>query len=204
MRFKLLISFFSIFIITPWSTVHSADVENGKQLFKACTLCHGKYAQGIQGGLYPRLAGLPEYYTLHQIELFVNEERFNPAMTSVGRLGVMSDKEKEDLAAYIASIDLNELKVPIDIPVYSGNAENGKELYKDDCKTCHGKKAEGKPKKDAPPTAGQYSEYLQRQIDFFMNKDRLHDNDEEDETFDDYSKEELIDILTYISTLDDQ
>lgn len=204
MRFKLLIGLFSIFILAPWSSVHAADIANGEQLFKACTLCHGKYAQGIKGGLYPRLAGFPEYYTLHQIDQFVTEKRFNPAMTSVGRLASMSDKEKEDLAAYIASIDLKKLNVPMDIPEFTGNARKGKKLYKGDCKTCHGKKAEGKIKKKAPPTARQYSEYLLRQTDFFMTKDRLHDNDDEDETFEDYSKEEIIDILTFISTLDDE
>ena len=67
----------------------------------------------------------------------------------------------------------------------------------------NGTRAEGKPKKEAPPTAWQYSEYLLRQIEFFKSKDRLHDNDPEDETFDDYTKQEIIDILTFISTLDD-
>jgi hypothetical protein len=44
-----------------------------------------------------------------------------------------------------------------------------------------------------------------------MSKDRLHrsksdeENEEDpDETFDDYSKQEITDILTFISTLDDK
>jgi len=182
---------------------YSADLENGKSLFKFCTLCHGKVGQGIKGGDIPKIGGLPKYYLSHQLEQFVTEKRFNPAMVTIGRLDTMSDKEKDDLTAYIASIDIQKEAPTLTIPTFTGNAKKGKKLYKGDCKTCHGKKAEGRVKKKAPPTSWQYSEYLLRQIDFFKNKDRVHDNDEEDETFDDYSKEEIIDILTFISTLDD-
>ena len=127
----------------------------------------------------------------------------NPAMVTIGRLDSMSEKDMEDLNAYIASIDIKKEVPDFQIPTFKGDAERGKELYDDDCKTCHGKKAEGKKKKEAPPTAGQYSEYLLRQVDFFKTKFRWHDNDEEDETFEDYTDEDIIDMLTYISTLDD-
>jgi cytochrome c553 len=200
-------NFFYLLIITSIlfsaSNAHSADLENGKKLFKACTLCHGKVGQGVKGGDFPKIGGLPKYYLQHQLNLFVSEKRFNPAMVTIGRLDSMTDKEKDDLAAYVASIDIQKEAPTLTIPTFTGNAKKGKKLYKGDCKTCHGRKAEGKPKKEAPPTSWQYSEYLLRQIDFFKNKDRLHDNDEEDETFDDYSREEIIDILTFISTLDD-
>lgn len=183
---------------------HSADLENGKKLFKYCTLCHGKVGQGVKGGDFPKIGGLPKYYLLHQHELFVSEKRFNPAMMTIGRMNTLTEKEKDDLYSYIASIDIQKEAPTLEIPTYLGDAKKGKKLYKGDCKTCHGRKAEGKAKKGAPPTAWQYSEYLLRQVDFFKNKDRLHDNDEEDETFDDYTRQEIIDILTFISTLDDQ
>lgn len=199
--------FFNLLIMSSifftFSPVYSADLENGKKLFKYCTLCHGKVGQGVKGGDFPKIGGLPKYYLLHQDELFVSQKRYNPAMLTIGRMGTMTDKEKDDLYSYIASIDIQKEAPTLTIPTFTGNAKKGKKLYKGDCKTCHGRKAEGKRKKDAPPTAWQYSEYLLRQIDFFKAKDRLHDNDEEDETFDDYTKEEIIDILTFISTLDD-
>jgi len=201
------IFFFSLLLS---SNNHAADIENGKQLFKSCTLCHGAVGQGVKGGDFPKIGGLPEYYLNRQINLFVDEKRFNPAMVTIGQLDRMTDKQKDDLAAYVASIDIEKQAPSLTIPTYTGNAKKGKKLFKNDCKTCHGKKAEGKAKKEAPPTSWQYSEYLARQIEFFKSKDRLHqsqedeDNkEEEDETFDDYTKEELTDILTFISTLDD-
>jgi len=185
------------------SNSFSADLQNGKQLFRYCSLCHGKVGQGIKGGDIPKIGGLPKYYLMHQHELFVSQKRFNPAMMTIGRMDKLTAKEQDDLYSYISSIDIQKEAPTLEIPTFTGDAKKGKKLYKGDCKTCHGKKAEGKPKKEAPPTSWQYSEYLLRQIDFFKTKERLHDNDDEDETFDDYSQQDIIDILTYISTLDD-
>ncbi len=59
-------------------------------------------------------------------------------------------------------------------------------------------------RKESPPLAGQYSEYLTRQIAMFKKKERIHANDEEDETFAEYEPQQIKDILAYISTLDDK
>ena len=203
MRYKYFYSIIVSCLLFSGVNSYAADLENGKDLFKFCTLCHGQVGQGVKGGDFPKIGGLPKYYLTDQIEKFVSEQRFNPAMVTIGRLDTMSEKDKDDLMSYIASIDIQKEAPTLTIPTFIGNAKKGKKLYKGDCKTCHGSKAEGKKKKQAPPTAWQYSEYLLRQIDFFKAKDRHHDNDPEDETFDDYTKEEINDILTFISTLDD-
>ena len=203
MRYKLFyLMAFSLFLFST-SNAYSADMENGKKLFKYCTLCHGNVGQGVKGGDFPKIGGLPKYYLMHQHDLFVSEKRYNPAMLTIGRLDKMTDKEKDDLYSYIASIDMKTSAPTLQIPTYTGNVKAGKKLYKGDCKTCHGTVAQGKEKKKAPPTSQQYSEYLLRQIDFFQAKDRIHDEDDDD-TFEDYSKEEIIDIITFISTLDDK
>ena len=179
------------------------DLEMGQLLHRQCALCHGQWSQGIRGGKFPRLAGLPEYYLLEMIEKFKDGRLSKPAMTVVGGLRNLSEDETASLVAYISDIDLDE-KAPLDIETFPGDQDLGKELYQDDCKTCHGRKGQGKPRKKSPPLRGQYIQYLQRQIDMFKKKERHHDNDEEDETFDDYSDEELQAILAYISTLDDK
>ena len=192
-----------LFFLLPLSPAHSADLANGAELHKKCALCHGQWSQGIKGGLYPRLAGMPSYYLLHQFDLYARNVRNNVAMTTVGGLATSSQKDLEDLAAFIESIDLDE-KAPLDIPTYTGNPEKGAKLFKGDCKNCHGSDGKGKAKKKTPPLRGQYTEYLAKQIEDFNSKHRHHDNDPEDETFVDYSAEEIKDILTYISTLDDK
>ncbi len=181
----------------------AADLDNGARLHKTCALCHGYWSQGIPGGLYPRLAGYPADITYQQMLDYKTKERDNPPMTIVGRINTMPEKDLRDLAAFIEQIDLDKV-APLNIPTRPGmDIKKGKQLYKEDCKTCHGTQAQGKPRKDGPPLAGQYTEYLMKQVRMFQSKHRIHADDDEDETFDEYTSKELHDIFAFISTLDD-
>jgi cytochrome c553 len=194
----------AIVALAPMSLQAEPDLERGKALNRQCALCHGFHGQGIIGGKYPRLAGLPEYYLLSMIDKYKTGELDYQAMTVVGGLRNLSEEDIQNLAAFLSDIDLATVS-PLDIPTPAGaDLENGEELYQGDCKTCHGRKAEGSKKKESPPLAGQYSEYLARQIEMFKKKERIHANDEEDETFADYEPQEIKDILAYITTLDDK
>jgi cytochrome c553 len=181
----------------------AADSEAGRLAYRQCALCHGQWGQGIIGGKYPRVAGLPEYYLLKVLDDYRGGARNYEAMTVVGGVRNMSDEDLANLAAYISGVDLEEV-APLDVPALGGDAEEGEDLYQGDCKTCHGKNGEGKARKKSPALRGQYGEYLARQIDLFKTKKREHAGDPEDETFDDYSDEEVLDILTYVTTLDDK
>jgi len=189
----------------PYAAEEQApDLELGKQLNRQCALCHGQHSQGILGGKYPRVAGLPEYYLIKALTEYRDGIREHAAMTVVGGLRSMSDHELESLAAYVSDIDLSQVH-PLDVPTPDGaNVEKGEELYQSDCKTCHGRKGEGKAKKESPQISGQYDGYLLRQIDSFKNKRREHGGDPEDDTFDDYEDQEILDIVGYVTTLDDQ
>jgi cytochrome c553 len=196
-------------LTAPSSAQAEPDMERGKALNRQCALCHGFHAQGIIGGKYPRLAGLPDYYLLEMMEKYKAGILEYPAMTVVGGMRNLSKQDLESLAAFIAEIDLAEV-APLDIPTAPGDVEEGEDLYKGDCKTCHGRKGEGKARKESPPLRGQYTEYLARQIEMFKKRERVHADDEEDETFVEedgtevYSDQELADILAFISTLDDE
>jgi cytochrome c553 len=193
---------FALAAVLPFALHAEPDLERGKQLHRQCALCHGQHSQGILGGKYPRMAGLPEYYLLKMIERYKDGTLNYPAMTVVGGLRNLSQADIESLVAYISLIDLDEV-APLDIATAPGDIEEGEEMYKNDCRSCHGRKGEGNSRKESPPLRGQYTEYLARQIDMFKRKQREHALDPEDETFVDYSDEELRDILAYISTLDD-
>ena len=194
----------SLVALTPFTLQAEPDMERGKALNRQCALCHGFHGQGILGGKYPRLAGLPEYYLVSMMDKYKKGVLDYQAMTVVGGLRNLSDADLQSLAAYLSDVDLAEVS-PLDIPTPEGlDLENGEDLYQGDCKTCHGRKAEGMKRKESPPLAGQYSEYLLRQIAMFKKKERIHANDEEDETFAEYEPQQIKDILAYISTLDDK
>ena len=180
------------------------DLVNGKRLHRTCALCHGRWSQGIKGGRYPRLAGRSQASLQKELHDFRQGIRSSQAMNVVGRVKQLTDQDMLDLNAYIASINLDE-KYPLDIPpLKASNAEKGEELFQGDCKTCHGKKAQGRDSKDSPRLAGQRTGYMLRQIKMFRKHDRDHDNDPEDETFVDYSNQDIHDIMAYIATLDDK
>jgi uncharacterized protein (DUF302 family) len=68
---------------------------------------------------------------------------------------------------------------------------------------CHARDGYGKPRKEAPPLAGQHGEYIFQSMKMFQAKVRIHDNDPGDDTFNSYSDKELYDMVAYLTTLDD-
>lgn len=176
------------------------DRAAGEVMYRQCALCHGKHGQGILGGKYPRIAGMPEYYLLKALKDYQTGARGYDAMLVVGALKTADDQDLVNLSAYISDMELD-----IDVPgPEDGSARSGKRLYRYDCKSCHGREAEGKTRRESPPLRSQYHEYLLRQIDMFKTKERYHANDPEDETFKAYEQEELLDILAWIASLDDK
>ncbi|MFB1489633.1 MULTISPECIES: cytochrome c [unclassified Thiocapsa] len=180
------------------------DLDLGQRLHRQCALCHGQYSQGILGGKYPRLAGLPDYYLMKSLIDYRDGNREHAAMIVVGGLRGLSDDDLNSLAGYIASIDLEAVH-PLDVPTPEGaDVESGEDIYQSDCKTCHGRAAEGNKRKESPRLAGQYDGYLFRQIEKFKTGKRMHANDPEDETFVDYSDQDILDIIGFVTTLDDK
>ena len=146
---------------------------------------------------------MPAEYLVKATRDYTEGVRINPTMVETSGLKTMSDKDLEDIAAYYASLDLGKYQRFAILQRLPGNAAEGKEVYLDECKTCHGRKGEGKPKKDAPPLAGQHSEYVFQSIKMFQGKGRIHDNDPEDDSFEEYTDRELLDMIAFLTTLDD-
>lgn len=176
-----------------------ADLKAGAIMFRQCALCHGQHGQGILGGKYPRIGGMPDYYILNALRDYQSGKRGYDAMLVVGGLKTAQEADLVNLAAFISDL---EVSVNVAGPE-DGDAKSGKKLYNSDCKTCHGRAGEGKSRKESPPLRAQYHEYLLRQIDMFKQKQRVHAGDPEDETFADYEQEDLHDILAFIATFDD-
>jgi cytochrome c553 len=99
---------------------------------------------------------------------------------------------------------LHASKRVVNIRDYPGDIELGRKFYDDECASCHAKDGYGKKKKKAPMLAGQYSEYLLRQIQHYRSGKRLHDEEKDDrELFLEISDETINGMLAYLATLDD-
>lgn len=208
----------ALLFLAAGGTASAVDVENGSDINQVCAACHGEFGQGGKGGEYPRLAGLPADYIAAQLRKFKARERINIPMIPYATDREVPENEVMDISAYLASIQLMnklpEAKEPIDaferlqltkrlvnIPRLEGDLEAGRKLYKWDCGSCHGRDGLGKVKFGAPPLAGQYSTYLERQIRHFRTGEREHEDAQL--YFGNLSDTDIQNMLAYLSVLDD-
>jgi len=203
---------------------HDYDKDTGDEINQVCAGCHEEFGMGGKDGKYPRIAGMPVKYLIKQIVLFRERKRPNIPMLQHVEERELPNDELIDVAIFLNKIKLKnrlskvdetapdfdayarlqEAKATLQIGRAEGDIEKGKKLYKKECKSCHGKHGEANEKEAIPMLAGQYTKYLQRQIDMYISGKRLHDEDDpEEEFFKGFSKEQIRDILAYISILDD-
>jgi len=201
-----------------------ADLRNGEDINEVCAGCHGEFGQGGKEGEYPRLAGLPASFIARQLELFRDRARKNLAMVEYVDHRQMPDPDIVDISAYLASIEVPSKLPPADesapdfnayerlmatksmvqIPRAEGDVEAGRKIYKRECGSCHGSDGWGDLEEGVPMLAGQYTNYLWRQVDKYIDKLRIHDESApEEDLLSEFGRDELRDVFAYVSTLDD-
>ena len=202
-----------------------ADLENALDINEVCAGCHGEHGQGGKDGEYPRLAGLPAPFIARQLELFRERERENLAMVEHTDKRQMPDADIRDISAFLAAIELPSRLPPVDetaadfnayerlmatkrivqIPRAEGDPVSGERLYDKECASCHGRDGQGRERDAVPMLAGQYTAYLERQVERYIDKRRVHDPSDPDaeELLAAFTAEELRDIFAYVSILDD-
>ncbi|EGV16866.1 c-type cytochrome [Thiocapsa marina] len=202
-----------------------ADLENALDINEVCAGCHGEHGQGGKDGEYPRLAGLPAAFIARQLELFRERERENLAMVEHTDKRQMPDADIRDISAFLAAIELPSRLPPVDetaadfnayerlmatkrivqIPRAEGDPVSGERLYDKECASCHGRDGQGRDRDAVPMLAGQYTAYLERQVEKYIDKRRVHDpfDPDAEELLAAFTAEELRDIFAYVSILDD-
>ncbi|MCK5663220.1 MAG: c-type cytochrome [Thiotrichaceae bacterium] len=194
------------------------DLDLGEEINQLCAGCHGEYGEGGKKGEYPRLAGLPAPYLATQIQNFKKEIRKNMPMRPYTNDRELPDEDIPSLVAFLSQIKLSS-KIPkfddsvsayeklliakkvFNIPKVEGDIELGEELYVDDCQLCHGERGWGKEGSETPPIAGQYTQYMLRQINDFATGVRWHEYAEA--LFAEMEEDELQAIMAYLSVMDD-
>lgn len=200
-----------------------ADPEIGQQINGVCAGCHGPLGEGGKKGEYPRLAGQNFEYLKAQLIRFKRRQRVNLPMFPYTEERELPDEDIVHISAYLAGIKLgtappvfkeNEdalvrltaMAKVFNIPRAEGEVDAGAKLYKQECASCHG--LSGLGYKENPMLAGQYTQYLKRQINKFIAGERIHDKDWDDDLLDptkdvlnQLKAEEIRDILAYLSVL---
>ena len=213
-----------LFVLTGEVWSREADLEIGEEINELCAGCHGEYGQGGKQGEYPRLAGQPYQFLYDQLILFRERKRPNLAMVEYVDDRHMPDDDIQDISAYLAAIELPNRLKPIDenapgfdalarleeakrvlqIARAEGDVDAGAKLYRRECRSCHGKDGRGDADDVVPLLAGQYTAYLWRQVDKYIDGIRIHDpSAPDDRLLAEFSRQQLRDIFAYLSVLDD-
>lgn len=141
----------------------SGDAARG---LPACASCHGAAGNSTIAA-NPKLSAQFEAYTHKQLVDFTTPARNQPVMTTYAKM--LSDAEKRDIAAYLATqkpkqgAAKNKDTVELGKKIYRGGiAERGVAA----CASCHGANGNGIPAQ-YPRLAGQHQDYTVAQLQAF-------------------------------------
>ena len=221
---KLVLSCALLLGLSQQLPAREPDMENGEEINELCAGCHGEYGEGGKQGEYPRIAGQPYQFLVDQLMLFRERKRPNLAMVEYIDERQMPDPDIQDISTFLTRIELptrlapineddpdfdalarlEEAKRVLQIPRAEGDIETGRKLYRRECASCHGREGRGDEQSTVPLLAGQYTNYLLRQVDKYIEGIRIHDpSAPDDRLLAEFSRDELRDIFAYVSILDD-
>ncbi|HLQ25977.1 MAG TPA: c-type cytochrome [Acidiferrobacterales bacterium] len=147
--------------------VAQADVEAGKRKSAVCAACHGADGNSPTGA-FPILAGQTARYIYLQLKDFKEGRRKDPSMDAM--VGNLSREDMLDLADYFAAQKPKPLAFKADsAKVAKGSAKANEVL----CTMCHLGGFAGQ--NEIPRVAGQYPEYIVKQLQAFKARTRTND-----------------------------
>ncbi len=151
----------------------AGDAQAGKSSYAVCVTCHGANGEGKEALNAPKIAGLPDWYVVRQLNNFKNGIRGVHAKDIYGQqmrpmaMTLANDEAVRNVTAYLASLKgistakpvavkastvVTVVQTPVSEPLYAP------------CASCHGSEGEGNQKLGAPRLAGQHDWYLKRQL----------------------------------------
>ena len=174
-----------------------------------CTVCHGVQLMGNPIIHAPRLSGMDSWYVENQLLAFRKGWRgdhetdlFDTEMQPM--TAALSDEQIREVAAFVSHTRSDAPPNTID-----GDAEKGR-IHYSTCAVCHGVRAEGNIALGSPALTGLNDWYLVTQIKNFRDGNRgSHAGDMYGMQMRASARllsddEAIQDVVTYISTLQDQ
>ncbi len=173
------------------------DVDNGREVYLLCAVCHMPEGWGTEDGYYPQLAGQHSTVIIKQLADILARNRDTPTMFPFTLLENLQPQEFADVAAYLASQPMtrnNGLGSGTDL-------EHGKRLYEDNCVDCHGRNGEGIEEDYMPLIQGQHYNYLVRQFEWIRKGKRRNADEEMVEQIQGFTDRDISAIMDYTSRL---
>jgi cytochrome c553 len=182
-------------------------VARGEEIFDLCAQCHGPDGGGQRLALAPAIAGLPQWYSVPQLNNFRSGARgMNPDDVGGLRMHPMSlslkgEEDVADVSAYLATLAAVH-PAPM---VQGGDVERGKQRYAL-CAACHGANGTGNEQMKAPRLVGTNDWYLVGALQKFKAGIRgTTPNGAVMRSFAGQMDDQaILDVVAYISTLSDR
>ena len=175
------------------SSAH-ADVAAGAKKAEPCAACHGP-AGNSPSSAFPILAGQTFRYVYLQLRDFKEGRRTDPAMSPMAK--DLTREDMLDLAQYYAA------QKPKPIPFRADNARAARGRTKADevlCTMCHLGGFKGQ--NEIPRVAGQWPEYIMKQLRDFKTRTRTNDAGNMTSVARTISDEDIVDLAHYVASLD--
>jgi len=158
-----------LLLLSALLALPAAAADRGRELFAACTACHGADGGGDRGQAAPNLTGQTADYLLRQLTAFADGTRKGgnaEVMQAVA--GGLSQADREAVTAAIAALPRQGHKASEAGPELAP----GRNFYNAICSACHGTAGKGTPSLNAPRLGGQNPDYLKTQYAAFKSGER--------------------------------
>ncbi len=175
----------------------SPDIDNGREVYRLCAVCHMPEGWGTENGYYPQIAGQHSTVIIKQLADILARNRDTPTMFPFTLLQNLQPQEFADVAAYLSQLPMtrnNGLGPGIDL-------DHGRKLYEENCVDCHGRKGEGIEKEYMPLIQGQHYNYLLRQFEWIRKGKRRNADEEMVEQIQGFTDRDISAIMDYTSRL---
>ncbi|MFK5986156.1 MAG: c-type cytochrome [Pseudomonadota bacterium] len=183
------------------------NLQRGKEIYQICVTCHNQtgWADGSdisrrqQPGFFPQLAGQHTNVIIKQLVDIRAGNRDNPMMYPFTLEKYLPGPQGiADVSGYIATLpvnpDKNNIGNGMDLPL-------GKDLYRTNCKNCHGDNGEGNNKEFYPRIQGQHFNYLLRQFIWIRDGRRRNSNKKMTHQIERFTFREMTAVIDYVSRL---
>jgi cytochrome c oxidase subunit II len=184
------------------------DIAAGGQQYAVCASCHGQQGEGNRAMNAPKINGLDSWYVERQLKNYQQGLRGAHPDDTLGRMMapmasmLSTDESVRNVSAYIASMSPTAAAETI-----TGNAANGRRIYRANCAACHGADGSGSWATGAPGLAAMDDWYTATQINNFKAGIRgAHADDFYGEQMISMStamrgEQQMNDVISYINSL---
>jgi cytochrome c553 len=174
------------------------DIDNGRELYKICMVCHTPEGWGSRNGYYPQIAGQRPTVIIKQLADIRARNRDNPTMFPFAMPSSLGGaQEMADVAAYISTLPVS----PSNNKGLGNDLALGKLLYEKECADCHGKAGEGDSKDHVPLIRGQHYNYLLRQFRWIQIGKRRNADEKMVKQIKNFTGREIRAVLDFVSRI---